>query len=86
VFSSGFDLNARGTCAMAPGKFACGYVQCNLDSQDCLHEVHPSEADTYSCVGQPACGSQSGCACLANERCGRACTGDATAGLTVTCS
>lgn len=80
------DLNARGTCAIQAGKFACGYLQCSLDTQYCLREVHASGADRFSCVGLPACATQSpDCACLGHERCGDRCAGSASTGLTLTC-
>ena len=86
AYRNGSDLNARGTCNVAAGMFPCGYLQCNLDSQYCLREVHASSADTYSCIEQPACADQPpGCACLASERCGDACAGSTNVGFTLTC-
>lgn len=86
VFRDGTDLNARGSCTIEAGKFACGYVQCSLDTQYCLREVRASGADTYSCAGLPACATQPpDCGCLARERCGNRCAGSASTGLTLTC-
>ena len=86
VYAAGSDLNVRGTCEVPSGLFVCGYMQCNLQTQYCLHEHHPSGPDTFSCALLPACAAQPPtCACLANERCGNACTGSATAGFTLTC-
>jgi hypothetical protein len=87
VYTHGLDLNPRGSCDVTAGKFACGYLQCNLSTQYCLRDVHAAQADSYRCVELPACDSQpASCACLAHERCGNACTGDANGGLTLTCS
>jgi hypothetical protein len=86
AYREGTDLNARGTCNVAAGKFTCGYLQCNLDTQYCLREFHASGADTYSCNDLPTCADPTkSCACLAHERCGNTCTGDASTGLTLTC-
>jgi hypothetical protein len=83
---AGFDLDAHGICAVQPGRFACGYTQCELATQYCLREPHAGAAETFSCVTLPLCASQpASCTCLAGERCGSACTGDATVGLTLTC-
>jgi len=85
TYEGGFDLNAHGTCPVQTGWFACGYVQCTLTSY-CKHDLHAGAADTYSCVALPAgCATPASCACIANEPCGRACTGDGKVGLTVTC-
>jgi len=87
VNAAGSDLNARGTCEVPSGLFACGYIQCDAQTQYCLHEHHPSGPDTFSCPMLPATCSphHPTCGCLAQEPCGNSCTGDATAGLTLTC-
>lgn len=84
--NAGGDLNAKGTCEVPPGLFECGFRQCDLQAQYCLHESHGSEPDTFTCEALPACGSQPPtCACLAGERCGGACSGNGSLGLTLTC-
>jgi hypothetical protein len=86
LYRAGTDLNASGGCDVMPGWFACGYTQCNLQTQYCLHDPITKTGATFSCVEIPRCASQpASCACLAGERCGNACTGDAAAGLTLTC-
>ena len=85
AYMNGFDLDVHGTCAVPKGAFACGYTQCDLLTQYCLREPHAAAADTYSCVALPAACASPTCACLANERCGNACTGNATVGLTLMC-
>jgi len=85
TYMNGVDLDAHGTCAVPKGSFACGYTQCDLLTQYCLREPQAAAADRYSCVALPAACASPTCACLANERCGNACTGSATVGLTLTC-
>jgi hypothetical protein len=82
---AGFDLNASGNCPVASGFFACGYAQCDLATQYCVHEHNAGAADSYACVHLPAGCSTVSCTCLAGEHCGNACTGNASAGLTLTC-
>jgi hypothetical protein len=88
VYAAGSDLNVRGSCDIPQGLFQCGYMQCDVKTQYCLHEHPASGPDTYSCPLLPAsCGPQpASCACLAGAPCGTACSGSATAGLTLTCS
>lgn len=84
--AQGLDLNARGTCAPAPGSFVCGYVQCDLQTQYCVREPQEAAPDVFRCAALPACAGRSpSCAALVDEPCGNACTGDATTGLTLTC-
>ena len=83
--ASGFDLNAHGTCDVAPGRFTCGYLQCEIATQYCRREPHLSSEETFTCAPLSCTGTPS-CACLAKERCGNACMGDSTVGLTLTCS
>lgn len=82
---AGVDINAHGTCDLGPGMFACGYVQCAIASQYCRREPHLSSADTFICLPLSCTGTPD-CACLAKERCGNACTGNAQVGLTLTCA
>jgi hypothetical protein len=84
--ASGQDLNAHGSCELPQSRFACGYAQCNLATQYCVHEPMADGADRYRCLGMPACAlADASCQCLAGEPCGNACTGDAAVGLTLTC-
>jgi hypothetical protein len=86
AYADGVDLNARGTCAAPSGWFECGYLQCNVMTQYCVHEPHTSPSETYTCAVLPACGSSPPtCACLASEPCGNTCSGVGTTGLTLTC-
>lgn len=86
AYLTGTDLNANAGCKAAPGTFACGYAQCDLATQYCRREPRAMDADSYSCVALPAaCGTSASCACLADERCGLDCSGQARVGLTVTC-
>lgn len=84
--AAGFDLNAHGTCDVPATKFACGYQICDLATQYCERQPHlGGAAETFTCVPLSCTGTPT-CACLAKERCGNACTGDAKVGLTLTCS
>lgn len=83
--SVGVDVNARGTCELAAGQFACGYLVCNLSREYCRREPHLTGPEGFTCVPL-ACTGTPDCACLSKERCGNACTGDATQGLTLTCA
>jgi hypothetical protein len=80
---SGVDLDASGHCDLVPGAFRCGYTQCRLANQYCVHEPQPGGDDVYRC--QPLPSTCTGCACLADQPCGDACSGDTAAGLTLTC-
>lgn len=87
AYMAGVDLDAHGICPIDSTKFACGYTQCDLATQYCRREPHPGAAETFTCVALPAaCSGGASCPCLAGERCGTACTGDARLGLTVTCA
>lgn len=79
----GVDLDASGHCDLAAGAFRCGYTQCRLANQYCVHEQEPGGDDVYRC--QPLPSTCTGCACLADQPCGDACSGDTAAGLTLTC-
>jgi hypothetical protein len=81
----GTDLNANGSCDKVAGKFACGYLFCDLSNEYCRAEPHAGSAETYSCVTLPVCRTAPSCACLAGERCGTQCEGDDKVGLTLTC-
>jgi hypothetical protein len=84
--SEGSDLNAQGTCEVPTGMFTCGFKQCDLQTQYCLHEPRRSGPDTFTCAALPACPSTPAtCACLASERCGNACSGNGSVGLRLTC-
>lgn len=85
AYVAGVDLNAHGTCDAAPGRFVCGFTQCELATQYCRREPHPGAADGFSCVPLPPCSTAPSCACLTNERCGKSCDGDARVGLTLSC-
>jgi len=84
AYIDGSDLSANGACDKVAGTFACGYLLCNLGQEYCRREPHPDAAETFTCVAL-LCADTPSCGCLANERCGDACTGDNTAGLTLTC-
>jgi hypothetical protein len=84
----GADVNANGTCAVEAGKFACGFLQCDLMTQYCEHAFSDvgSEPDSFACKALPACPSQfPTCSCLVNEPCGAMCAGSGTTGLTLSC-
>lgn len=85
--SAGTDLNANGSCPEGADHFACGYLQCDLTTQYCVHDTKAASADqAYVCAALPqACGTTAACGCLAGVQCGTDCTGDGTHGLTVTC-
>ena len=81
----GTDLNANGSCDKVIGKFACGYLLCDLRTEYCRTEPHARTPETYSCMPLPVCQSAPSCTCLAGERCGTQCAGDDKLGLTLTC-
>ena len=81
----GTDLNANGTCDKVVGKFACGYLLCDVRNQYCRAEPHASGPASYTCATLPVCQNTPSCTCLAGERCGTQCTGDDKVGLTLTC-
>jgi hypothetical protein len=84
AFSDGFDLNAYG-CAVPSGSFTCGYAVCSLQTQYCRREIKPPAADLYTCIALPQtcpAGAPT-CECLQVQPC--SCSGDARAGLTLTC-
>jgi hypothetical protein len=85
AYVSGTDLNANGTCDKVAGKFACGYLLCDLRTEYCRAEPHARTPETYACMTLPVCQSAPSCGCLAGERCGNACAGDDKLGLTLTC-
>lgn len=83
---AGTDLNANASCTPPKGRFACGFQLCDLATEYCVHDGKVAADQQYSCVTIPTtCGATPACACLSGERCGNACTGDAAAGLTLTC-
>jgi hypothetical protein len=82
---SGTDLNANGTCDKVAGKFACGYLLCDVRNEYCRAEPHARTAETYTCMTLPVCQNTPSCTCLAGERCGTTCAGDDKLGLTLTC-
>ena len=84
---AGTDINANGSCAVEPGRFACGFLQCQLIDQYCVHNPQAATADQeYSCVALPqACNANATCGCLSAVQCGDHCAGDNNAGLTLTC-
>ena len=89
AYLAGADLNEYGTCPLADGAFACGYLQCDKLGQYCQHTVPgvPDAEDSWECVTMPACPTQwPTCGCLAGEPCGSDCTGDFNTGLTLTCN
>lgn len=83
--ADGTDLNANGTCDKVAGKFACGYLLCDVTTEYCRAEPHARGAESYTCMTLPVCRPSPSCACLAGERCGTACAGDDKVGLTLTC-
>jgi hypothetical protein len=85
TYTGGTDLNANGTCVLVTGRFACGYLQCDLATQYCRRDPQPSSADTFTCIPLPACTGMPSCTCLATQPCGTDCAGDAKVGLTLTC-
>jgi hypothetical protein len=86
AYMSGTDRDADGGCPITKGGFACGYTQCDLATQYCLHDPASTTGEPFSCVDLPACTGSPDCTCLAGQRCGTACAGTAAAGLTLTCS
>jgi hypothetical protein len=79
----GLDLDENGRCPVPAGRFTCGYTQCEIATEYCQRELQLQAHDTFRCVrlncpGTPSCG------CLENDAC-IGCSGDATAGFTVTC-
>jgi hypothetical protein len=84
---AGTDLNANGGCPLELGRFACGFLQCDLATQYCIHDPHAASPDqAYACgTLPPACGSTAACGCLSDVTCGDHCAGDSKAGLTLTC-
>jgi hypothetical protein len=85
---NGTDLNANATCDVTPDRFACGFLQCELATEYCVHDPKAASADqAYSCVALPgACGNAATCGCLAQVQCGTSCAGDGGKGLTLTCN
>lgn len=83
--AAGTDVNANGTCKVAAGTFACGFLQCNVTSQYCEHQSG-TFPDQFACKTLPGCPSQfPTCSCLAAEPCSSQCTGSGATGLTLTC-
>jgi hypothetical protein len=84
---AGTDINANGGCLVEPNRFACGFLQCDLTSQYCVHNPQAASPDqAYACVALPqACGNPATCGCLSAVQCGDHCAGDGKAGLTLTC-
>jgi len=84
----GIDVSASGNCPAEAGLFACGFKQCNIDSEFCQHSVSDEGGfpDSFGCSPLPiGCGGSPSCACLADEVCGFNCSGDAIGGFTLTC-
>ena len=85
---AGVDLNESGTCQIDSSAFVCGYRQCSLTTEHCVRTGSDvgGEADAFTCRALPAgCRTAPSCGCLAGEPCGDRCTGDAAAGLMLTC-
>lgn len=86
VYADGTDINANGTCEVPAGRFACGYMQCDLTRQYCVRQPRAdAEADDYRCAPMTCEGNDVSCACVVDNACGGTCTGNASDGLTVTC-
>jgi hypothetical protein len=86
--AAGTDANANGSCPVAAGKFACGFLQCNLQTEYCQHGFSDvgTEPDSFVCKIVPSCPSQfPSCSCLTGEPCGSMCSGSGATGLTLTC-
>jgi hypothetical protein len=89
--AAGADVNAFGSCEVPAGKFACGFRQCEIQSQFCSHFGNDiaGEPDGFGCEVLPACPSQlPTCQCLVDAGVPCAdiiCEGDGATGLTVTC-
>lgn len=89
AYAAGTDLNKYGGCTVPAESFACGWSQCDRLTQYCQHSISDigGEPDGYTCMAIPGCPSQfPNCACLVDEPCGSACTGDFANGLTLTCA
>ena len=89
AYLAGTDLNRYGTCPVPAEDFACGWLQCNRETEYCQHSISDigGEPDGYACMAIPPCPSQfPNCACLVDEPCGTSCTGDFASGLTLTCA
>jgi len=85
---AGTDWNQGATCPLDPGTFACGYRQCMRMNEFCERTVSDvgSSPDDFTCKGLPqSCGGSPSCACLTAQPCGAMCSGDAGAGLMLTC-
>lgn len=84
---AGTDINANGGCTLEPDRFACGFLECDLATQYCLHNPQAASPDAaYACAALPqACGNPATCGCLSAVQCGDHCAGDGKAGLTLTC-
>jgi hypothetical protein len=84
AYNNGADLNANGGCDLPAGRFACGYVQCNLANQYCLRQAQRDAPEIFLCVPL-SCSGMPSCDCLKDQLCGDQCTGDSSVGLTLTC-
>ncbi|HET9625004.1 MAG TPA: hypothetical protein VFP84_26735 [Kofleriaceae bacterium] len=87
---SGTDLNANG-CLPVKGRFSCGFVQCDLATEYCLHNPNATADEAFTCVALPTpCkpATAATCDCLDDTKCpaGSACTGDGGNGLRLTCN
>lgn len=86
--AAGVDVAAAGGCPVAEGGFACGYRQCDLDTEYCRTFTGTHDQLEFACEALPeACKSQVSCACLDGLPCSGSdrCTGDAATGLTLSC-
>ena len=82
--ASGVDLNRFG-CPLAQGAFNCGWLQCNLATSYCRHDIRMGES--FACIPMPnvCSGTSSMCSCLAAETCGQFCSGSGSMGMTLSC-
>jgi hypothetical protein len=86
--AAGVDTSDIGSCPAPPNQFACGSTFCDLDTQFCQRAGSDigGEPDSFQCIELPiSCEPIANCGCLANEPCGRECSGDSSNGLTVVC-
>lgn len=72
ALKAGKPLDARFTCDVPDGKFACGYELCDLATQYC--STGDAEDSVAVCLDAPAaCTDGVTCECLAAQPCGEAC-------------
>ncbi|MBX3162704.1 MAG: hypothetical protein KF773_42475 [Deltaproteobacteria bacterium] len=86
--AAGVDVDAQGRCMVPPGRFACGFRQCMLETQYCEEQISDigGQGNTFTCKPMPTCPGPANCSCLAQQPCGASCTGSAAKGFRLTCA